>query len=573
MNTVNLNLARKWRSKNFDQIVGQDLSVRMLKNSLYLNQFFPVYLFAGQRGSGKTSTARIFACAINCSSLADFQKNPKKTPLPCLSCISCTAMLRGNHPDFFEIDAASHTGVDTIRQIIDASLMLPLMGSKKIYLIDEAHMLSKASFNALLKILEEPPASVVFMLATTDSHKIIDTVRSRCFQLFFKPIASDALINHLVTLCTAENIPFEHEALNLIVGESEGSARDAINILEQVRFSNPLVTKESVLAVFGHMTDEHVIELFKATLTQGPAHLLKTLIKLRVDTYSPEFIWQQLAALARAAIWLKHGVPLEQFKQQELVLKELAHTCSWAQLNDLLDQLYTQEPLLLKTSSKYALLEMILLQISQKNNNNNENSNSASTSPQAVSDAAEEIVVDVEDEDGHDQDDDQEDEDEDEIEDSDAQRWHQFVLAIESMNDPLLLSIFKQGRWQQFDSLTGMVNVEFSREFSFFTDWLKDTQVIWEPILKKFFVAHATFNPVFSGFKIQEVEKKFENEKVMPNISHEMPKPVARPSNTMKIQQARHSGEPILDVSDTSAWPLAHLIMQHFPGTIHEIKV
>ncbi|HZW61234.1 MAG TPA: AAA family ATPase, partial [Candidatus Babeliales bacterium] len=154
-----LNLARKWRSRNFDQIVGQELSVKMLKNSLYLGQFFPVYLFSGQRGCGKTSTARVFAAAVNCKQLPSFQQNPKNFSIPCLTCESCTAMMQGQHPDFFEIDAASHTGVDTIRQIIDASQLLPLMGAKKIYLIDEAHMLSKASFNALLKILEEPPRS------------------------------------------------------------------------------------------------------------------------------------------------------------------------------------------------------------------------------------------------------------------------------------------------------------------------------------------------------------------------------------------------------------------------------
>src|SRR5579871_3248756 len=176
--TANLNLARKWRSKDFDHIIGQDVAVKMLKNSLYLGQLFPVYLFSGQRGCGKTSTARIFAMAVNCTSLSAFQKNPKTTAIPCLVCDSCVAMATGKHPDFIEIDAASHTGVDTIRTIIDASQLLPLMGSKKIYLIDEAHMLSKSSCNALLKILEEPPCSVLFMLATTDPQKIIETVRS-----------------------------------------------------------------------------------------------------------------------------------------------------------------------------------------------------------------------------------------------------------------------------------------------------------------------------------------------------------------------------------------------------------
>ena len=217
MGEVKLNLARKWRSKQFEEIVGQDLSVRMLKNSLYLQQYFPVYLFSGQRGCGKTTTARIFAASLNCEQLSEFQKNPQNHIIPCRKCLSCKAMECGNHPDFIEIDAASHTGVDNVRSLIDSAFLLPLMGRKKIYLIDEAHMLSKAAFNALLKILEEPPASVTFILATTDPQKIIDTVHSRCFQLFFRPVAMEVLHARLREVCTQENIAFYDAGLTLII--------------------------------------------------------------------------------------------------------------------------------------------------------------------------------------------------------------------------------------------------------------------------------------------------------------------------------------------------------------------
>ena len=137
-----INLARRLRPQQFSQIIGQDIPVRMLKNSLYLNKFFPVYLFAGQRGCGKTSTARVFAAAANCESLATFQQNPTQADIPCLSCASCLAMKRNAHPDFIEIDAASNTGVDNVRQLIETAAYVPLQGKKKIYLIDEAHMLS-----------------------------------------------------------------------------------------------------------------------------------------------------------------------------------------------------------------------------------------------------------------------------------------------------------------------------------------------------------------------------------------------------------------------------------------------
>ena len=231
MEMIKLNRARKWRSQNFDQIIGQDLSVRILKNSLYLGHYFPVYLFAGQRGCGKTTTARVFAAALNCEQLSTFQQNPKKASVPCLQCSSCVAMQAGKHPDFIEIDAASHTGVDNIRQIIESSSLLPLMGHKKVYLIDEAHMLSKAAFNALLKILEEPPASALFILATTNPLKIIDTVRSRCFQLFFSPVASTPLLQHLKHICSNERIEYQDAALEQIIKHTQGSVRDALNLL------------------------------------------------------------------------------------------------------------------------------------------------------------------------------------------------------------------------------------------------------------------------------------------------------------------------------------------------------
>ena len=203
---MNLNLTRKWRSKTFDQIIGQAMPIRMLKNSLYLDQLFPVYLFSGQYGCGKTSTARIFATAINCANVEQFRTAPRNHAVPCGICNSCLAMTQGNHPDFYEIDAASHTGVDTIRQIIEAATLLPLLGHKKIYLIDEAHMLSKAAFNALLKILEEPPSSVLFILATTDEQKILETVQSRCFKLFFSPVKQSTIVDHLASICDQEKI-------------------------------------------------------------------------------------------------------------------------------------------------------------------------------------------------------------------------------------------------------------------------------------------------------------------------------------------------------------------------------
>ena len=280
MDTITRNLARKLRSQNFNQIIGQELTIKILKNSLYKTHYFPVYLFAGQRGCGKTTTARVFAAALNCEKLVQFQKNPKKL-VPCLSCISCISMKSGRHPDFIEIDAASHTGVDNVRQIIESATLLPLMGHKKIYLIDEAHMLSKAAFNALLKILEEPPSSVLFILATTIPLKIIDTVRSRCFQLFFKPIRTEILLEYLKKVCTQEKIRYDIPALELIIDQAEGSVRDALNLLEQVRFLGKTVSKEIVLQTLGYIDDNQLLCILTAVLQQQPQQVLNILKMLQ----------------------------------------------------------------------------------------------------------------------------------------------------------------------------------------------------------------------------------------------------------------------------------------------------
>jgi DNA polymerase-3 subunit gamma/tau len=274
---TNLNLARKLRPQTFDTIIGQDISVRMLKNGLYLRKFFPVYLFAGQRGCGKTSTARVFATAINCHTLELFQQKPTQYPVPCLTCDSCHAMLHSQHPDFIEIDAASNTGVDNVRQIIETASYIPLSGRKKIYLIDEAHMLSKAAFNAFLKILEEPPVTVHFILATTELQKIPETVLSRCFQLTFNAINHDSLKTYLLKVCETENVRIDNAALDVLIDETDGSARDALNLLEQVRFSTDYVTIEALLMILGKVSTNVMVTLFEHIVDNKPQQVLQHL--------------------------------------------------------------------------------------------------------------------------------------------------------------------------------------------------------------------------------------------------------------------------------------------------------
>ena len=366
MERPQLNLARKWRSRTFDELVGQELSVRVLKNSLYLNQFFPVYLFSGQRGCGKTSTARIFAAALNCEVLQEFQNNPKKQMMPCLSCSSCMAMQQGNHPDFIEIDAASHTGVDNVRQIIDAATLLPVLGRKKIYLIDEAHMLSKAAFNALLKILEEPPTSVLFILATTDLHKILETVKSRCFQLLFKAIDTEPLLAHLEDICAQEKIEYEKDALELLIKESDGSARDALNALEQVRLSHDSVSVQAVHALFGHLDDGTIVGLVEAILCKEPKEFMLFWQENDLDSITASYVFYSVRSCLRAMIWLKYGIKITEYFAYSQQLKKLSENYTVVEISSMVHALFEQELLFLRISDQHIFIQNLFLQLSQK---------------------------------------------------------------------------------------------------------------------------------------------------------------------------------------------------------------
>lgn len=579
MNTAQLNLARKWRSKNFDEIIGQELCVRMLKNSLYLNQFFPVYLFSGQRGCGKTSTARIFSAAINCQNLADFRKNPKASAVPCLTCQSCQAMIAGRHPDFFEIDAASHTGVDHIRTIIDSATLLPIMGNKKIYLIDEAHMLSKASFNALLKILEEPPMSVVFILATTDAHKIIETVRSRCFQLLFKPINSSVLIDHLTTLCATEHIPYDIDGLTLIAQESEGSARDAINVLEQVRFSSVSVTKTSVLKVLGYIDDAQLIMLFKTALTGTPTQLLAAIKKLNIESYAAPILWNRLSELARTAIWAKHGVQSDHFVEHAAEIRRIAQQCSWLQLNDVLDQLYAHEAVFLKTTAQHALFEMILLQLCYKYTNGSDSTGSPSA-PQSAAPSREEDIVVVDDAQLDDEHEDEQDGDDQEeiIEDDYASQWIAFVSQVKTLQDPLLLTLFSQGQIKSVDGTTSGVTVEFSKDVVFLHDWMLEKQALWMPQFQAVFGANATVNPLFAATSSTNNVVKTPVSVQQAKTPESVNTAPSRPAFEKPFYQKRAARMPqtplgvTVDISNKEQYATAHMLLRYFPGTITEVR-
>lgn len=356
-----LNLTRKWRSKKFKEIIGQDLVVKILQNSLYKKAFFPVYLFSGQRGCGKTTTARVFAAAMNCSNLAQFQVNPKEFQIPCLDCDSCRAMTQMRHPDFVEIDAASYTGIDNIRNIIDTSSFLPVLSAKKIYLIDEVHMLSKAAFNAFLKILEEPPKFVVFILATTEMQKIPETVRSRCFQLFFNSIPVVHVVQHLQAICEQESIAYQESALELIAQVSDGSLRDAINLLEQARFAGEQVNRTVVCSVLGYVDDQYVYDMIVAILEKKDELLLRCMDDLHKVSVATDYLVKRLQECMYDVMMIKYDVSPKYFLHIPDSVKKIVEKSDQADLMYCFNELSLLDELLVKTGKKQLMLETKLL--------------------------------------------------------------------------------------------------------------------------------------------------------------------------------------------------------------------
>ncbi|MEC7030540.1 MAG: DNA polymerase III subunit gamma/tau [Pseudomonadota bacterium] len=229
-------LARKLRPQTLQEVIGQPLVTKAIENALKTDSLHPVYLLTGTRGVGKTTIARIIAKSLNC----------ENGPTPCLKCDTCKMIAAGSYPDLYEIDAASRTKVEDTRDILDQVQYMPQMGRKKVYLIDEVHMLSQHSFNALLKTLEEPPSHVQFILATTEPEKIPRTILSRCLHFNLQPLTQDAIYQHLANILKSDGVEFNEEALMQIADAGDGSMRDALSLLDQCLAISPKIVDLSV---------------------------------------------------------------------------------------------------------------------------------------------------------------------------------------------------------------------------------------------------------------------------------------------------------------------------------------
>lgn len=283
-------LARKWRPKSFETLVGQDHVVRALTNALEQNRLHHAYLFTGTRGVGKTTVARILAKSLNCETGI--------TAKPCGVCDACTEIDRGRFVDLIEVDAASNTQVDAMRDLLDNAQYAPTAGRFKVYIIDEVHMLSKSAFNAMLKTLEEPPAHVKFILATTDPQKVPVTVLSRCLQFNLRQMAGTSIIEHLQNILGQEKIPYESTALHLIARAAAGSMRDALSLTDQaIAYGGQTVNESEVRAMLGAIDQSYLYQLINALLTNDGASIIAQAKSMEERSLSFEVALSDLAQL------------------------------------------------------------------------------------------------------------------------------------------------------------------------------------------------------------------------------------------------------------------------------------
>ena len=358
-------LARKYRPQNFEDLLGQDALVQTLTNAIQNNRLHHAYILTGIRGVGKTTTARLIARALNCPG-ADGKGGP--TIHPCGVCDNCKAIAAGRHMDVMELDAALHTGVDDIRELLDSARYAPTNARYKVYIIDEVHMLSKGAFNALLKTLEEPPAHVKFIFATTEIRKVPVTILSRCQRFDLQRLSVETLTQLFTKILANENIPAETEALDIIAKAADGSARDGLSLLDQaIVLSNGNINTDVVKKMLGLADRSQTLTLFENLVNGNMEAVLKDISEQYTNGATPMIVLQDLINITHDLAKVKiipallNSTSLSEIEKKTFAT--LSTSCSLAVLSKIWQMLIKGISEINMAPSAVEALEMILLRV------------------------------------------------------------------------------------------------------------------------------------------------------------------------------------------------------------------
>lgn len=348
-------LYRRFRPQIFEDVIGQDPIITTLKNQIKSNNISHAYLFCGTRGTGKTSTARIFARAVNCSNPQDFN--------PCNKCSICNGILDESIMDIVEIDAASNRGVENIRELRETVKYPPSRGKYKVYIIDEVHMLTTEAFNALLKTLEEPPKHIIFILATTDPQKLPPTILSRCQRFDFKSVTTKDIVKGLRNICKELQVEVEEDALNIIAINASGALRDALSILEQcISFSDKKISTQDVVETLGIVNQEILLNLANAIGEKNSSEAIYIVQKIIEEGKDVQQLIKDLIRHFRNLIMTKMEVELEELQNlSQEVIEKLEKQGKLFDSQDITEIIYTLSDT--EAKAKYAAQPRILLEV------------------------------------------------------------------------------------------------------------------------------------------------------------------------------------------------------------------